>query len=171
MNPTQSLVALLGGTSHALRSYQYGNSSTDLAEDMANKVDALLAKLERGEWVVVEKADLPKLELATRVSIRGMYDMHLFHRIGGRTVDEVIGNWIAHNSQKHPAIVGGREVDDMGQSSLCPATVLSGNKELRRVGKMVFPRSTRMKADLEAYRAALSSDPDIPRLLSAAKEQ
>jgi hypothetical protein len=113
---------------------------------------------------------VPERPLADRVSIWGMYDMHLFHRIKGCTVDEVIDNWLAHNRKKQPAIVGDCEVDDMGQSSLCPATVLCGDKELRSVGKMVFPNYDKRgkqarPEELEAYRAALKADPDIERLL------
>lgn len=104
----------------------------------------------------------------TEVSIHGMYDIHLFHRIKGRTVDEVIANWLLHNAQKQPAIVGGEQYEDLGPSNLCPAIVLSGKTELRRVGPMVFPRNDRMPKpeDVEAYRSALLSDPDIPRLLA-----
>lgn len=112
---------------------------------------------------------------ADAVSIHGMYDMHLFHRIEGRTVDEVIENWIKHNSEKHPANVGGTDIDDLGPSELCPATVLLNGKEVRRVGKMVFcdykSGEVRDEAALEAYRKALSDDPDIPRLLAAGKHE
>jgi hypothetical protein len=38
-----ALQKLLKAASHALRSYQYGNSATELAEEMANTVDAALA--------------------------------------------------------------------------------------------------------------------------------
>jgi hypothetical protein len=97
--------------------------------------------------------------------------MHLFHSIDGRTVAEVIDNWLAHNAHKQPALVGGQRVDDMGQSSLCPATVLLGDTELRRVGSMVFPDynqcgKPKSQESLDAYRKALESDPDIPRLLA-----
>ena len=34
---------LLDAASHALRSYQYGNAATDLAEEMAEAIDAFLA--------------------------------------------------------------------------------------------------------------------------------
>jgi len=40
--------AALKAASHALRSYQYGNSATDLAEDVANRCDAALAAPVRG---------------------------------------------------------------------------------------------------------------------------
>lgn len=107
------------------------------------------------------------------VSIHGMYDMHLFHPIKGATVDEVIENWRQHNRELQPAMVGGHKVDDLGPSNLCPAIVLRGDKELRRVGQMIFPRDTandRAGCDedkLRAWRDALLADPDIPRLLRA----
>lgn len=37
------MARLLQAASHALRSYQYGNSATELAEEMANTIDAALA--------------------------------------------------------------------------------------------------------------------------------
>ena len=109
---------------------------------------------------------------ADRVSIHGMYDMHLFHSIPGATVDEVIANWRQHNRELQPATVGGRPVDDMGPSSLCPATVLAGKKELRRLGPMVFQRGSRGECDehaLKAWRDAMLADPDVPRLLAEGK--
>ena len=113
---------------------------------------------------------IPEHAPAARVSIHGMYDMHLFHRIKGNSVDAIIEAWEQHNATKHPAIVGERKVDDLGQSSLCPATVLDAqDKEIRRVGVMVFTDyKTRLARpeQLEAYRKALSDDQDIPRLLA-----
>lgn len=38
------LLAALIAASHALKSYQYGNSATDLAEQTANACDAAIAK-------------------------------------------------------------------------------------------------------------------------------
>lgn len=104
-----------------------------------------------------------------RVSIWGMYDTHLFHKYGGATVDEVIVNWLSHIAEPIPAMVGEKKVDDLGPTSLCPAIVLDGDKELRRVGEMVHvdfkTRSPRIK-DVERYRRALKADPDIPRILA-----
>ena len=37
------LTETLRAASHALRSYQYGNSSEELAEEMADKIDAVIA--------------------------------------------------------------------------------------------------------------------------------
>src|SRR5699024_5092470 len=103
-----------------------------------------------------------------RVSIWGIYDMHLFHKYDGSTVDEVIDNWLAHISEPILAIVGERKIDDMGPTDLCPAVVLAGEIELRQVGKMVHVRKDRKpdQEDIESYRQALLADPDIPRLLA-----
>ena len=43
-HPMSKLVATLKAASHALRSYQYGNSASDLAEEMADKIDAVIAE-------------------------------------------------------------------------------------------------------------------------------
>lgn len=40
---SEILVTALTGASHALRSYQYGNSSTELAEEIADACDEALA--------------------------------------------------------------------------------------------------------------------------------
>ena len=37
------LRSILVAASHGLRSYQYGNASTDLAEEMADHIDIMLA--------------------------------------------------------------------------------------------------------------------------------
>ena len=116
-----------------------------------------------------------------RVSIHGMYDCHLFHQYTGATVDEVLMNWLEHISKPIPAIMYGKRVDDIGPTSLGAAIVLEGDKELRRVGDMVFARvidygkaTQRVEPDLQAliaYRNALLSDPDIPRLLSGNRKR
>ena len=106
---------------------------------------------------------------ATRVSISGMFDRHLFCKLKGSTVDDIIKAWREQNSKPYPAIVGGDKVDDLGPITLCPAIVLSGDSEIRRVGPMVFPASSYSTLDetkVAAYRDALLADPDIPRLLS-----
>jgi hypothetical protein len=107
---------------------------------------------------------------ANRVSIHGMFDCHLFWKYEGKTVDEVIQNWRDHISRPIPAIVGGNKVDDLGPTWLCPAIILSGDKELRRVGEGIFTdytaRKPRSEKDVEKYRAALLSDPDISRILA-----
>jgi histidinol-phosphate/aromatic aminotransferase/cobyric acid decarboxylase-like protein len=41
-HPMSKLVATLKAASHALRSYQYGNSATDLAQEMADSIDAVI---------------------------------------------------------------------------------------------------------------------------------
>lgn len=41
----ERLRTLLLGAGHALRSYQYGNKTTDLAEAMADEIDASLQKV------------------------------------------------------------------------------------------------------------------------------
>ncbi|WP_340519816.1 hypothetical protein [Cupriavidus necator] len=40
---------LLTAASHALRSYQYGNAATDLAESIADRIDAAMSASKEGE--------------------------------------------------------------------------------------------------------------------------
>ncbi len=87
--------------------------------------------------------------IANRVSCYGMYDCHLFHKFEGGSAEEIAAKWQAH---KDPEI---------GETSLCPVIVLEDDKELRRVGKMVF-----RPAELKQWIDACNADPDIPRLLA-----
>ena len=45
-HPLSKAIATLKAASHSLRSYQYGNSAPDLAEEMADTIDAVVSKLE-----------------------------------------------------------------------------------------------------------------------------
>lgn len=106
-------------------------------------------------------------EVAVRVSVHGMYDTHLFHRVEANSIKGVIEAWEEHNASPNPAIVGGVEVDDLGPSALCPVDVMTADREsIRRVGTMVFPGSPRYADQLESWRSAVEADPDIRRLLA-----
>jgi len=95
--------------------------------------------------------------------------MHVFHKYEAATVEDIIAKWLDHISKPIPAIVGDREVDDLGPTSLTPAILLCGDKEVRRVGKMVHveykTRKPKNMQDVEEYKKALLKDPDITRLL------
>lgn len=101
--------------------------------------------------------------IATRLGTHVMYDCHLFRSLKGTTVDALIEDWereCASPDEKY------------GKPSLCPVIVLDGNRELRRVGKMVFPASSyrlreKVISDVAEFRYALKADPDISRLLAA----
>jgi hypothetical protein len=108
------------------------------------------------------------------VSIRGMYDMQLFVKFTGSTIDEIIDTWKEHISGPTPAIVGGKKVDDLGSAALCPITVMAidrdtGKKiEIRRVGKMVMDSTPKYEEDLKEWRKAAYADPDISLILADA---
>jgi hypothetical protein len=90
-----------------------------------------------------------------RVSVYGMYDCHLFHRIPGASPDEIIENWHQHNIMDNAGL---------GPTALCPVIVIADNdKELRRVGPMVMPER---EDKLDEWREALLADPDVMRLLA-----
>ena len=104
---------------------------------------------------------------ATRVSIHGMYDCHMFTAYTGSTVDSIIEQWKAEVSAPDKRY---------GPPCLCPVTVLHEKRELRRVGEMVHTvygvgnkPSTWDPVQLSAWREAVLADPDISRLLAAAK--
>lgn len=107
--------------------------------------------------------------IADNVSIYGVYDSFHFHKFKVTNVQELIDEWINHNSQPQPAIVNGDKINDLGPAELCPAIVCAGDKELRRVGEMVFWRGGNFDREkLEEYKNALLNDPDVPRLLERA---
>lgn len=114
------------------------------------------------------KCGQPLLMVADRVSVSGMFENHLFMTMEGKTVDEVIDSWLDQISKPYPAIVDGKEIDDLGATHLCPVIVLSDKQELRRVGKMLFAEKGKPKDKkaLKEYRKSLLDDPDIPRLLA-----
>lgn len=87
--------------------------------------------------------------IADRVSTYGMYDCFLFHEFKGKSAEEIAQAWQAHKDA------------ELGKTSLCPVIVLEGDKELRRVGQMVFRH-----AELQQWIDACNADPDIPRLLA-----
>lgn len=97
------------------------------------------------------------------VSIWIMYDNHTFTKVeAGQTVEEVV-----------------LEVERISQNAvaqgdwpwLCPAIVLAGKRELRRVGKMAFyvkggsEIKKRWRAGLMAWREALEADEEVVALL------
>lgn len=96
---------------------------------------------------------------ANRVSVHVMYDCHLFRKLECVSVDALIEDWQRECANPDP---------DYGQPFLCPAIVLDDDKELRRVGSMVFPDSADTAKKLDEWRALVSRDPDIPRLLANA---
>lgn len=97
-----------------------------------------------------------------RVLIWGMYDCHMFHGIKANSVEGIIEKWLEHNSKPTACFFEGSDrPHNLGPSALCPAIVLNGDKELRRVGNMIHDKDQ----DLEPYRKALLADPDISRLL------
>lgn len=95
---------------------------------------------------------------ANRVSCHLMYDCHLFRRLKGTTIDELLADW-------------GREVKrpkpDLGAPMLCPIIVMEDDKELRRVGQMVFPDTQWSKSKLDEWLGPVRADPDIARILAS----
>jgi len=77
-----------------------------------------------------------------KVSFWGMYDMHLFHKYEPRSVSNLIEQWRVHNSTPSPAIVGGREVDDLGPTTLFLPTVVYSDGSERKLGGLPFECSS-----------------------------
>lgn len=98
-----------------------------------------------------------------------MFDCHVFDRLKAPTPTALIEAWKQFNAEPHPAqFQDGTTTDDLGPAYLCPVIVMTADrKELRRVGRMVFPSREKTDDNLAAFRAALEADPDIPRLMLA----
>ncbi len=94
---------------------------------------------------------------ATRIAMHAMHDSHCFVRYYASNVDELIGLWRRDLLHGEPL-------------ALCPIIVLSGDRELRRVGKMVhygFRGRGPDEEAINAFRAAILADPDISRIMAA----
>ena len=97
---------------------------------------------------------------ADRVSLWGMYDDHTFKKYKSSTVEELIGEWR-------------KDLESGDDIALCPIIVLSGKKELRRVGNMLHPshgntRGPRDEEEVLRFQEEVLADPDIARLMTRA---
>ena len=105
--------------------------------------------------------------VATRVSAHVMYDCHLFRALKGASVEALVKDWQQECAKPN---------EGYGRPMLCPVIVLDGEKELRRVGEMVFPATmyrdkTEVAAKLKKWVKAVSDDLDIERLLQQRPSQ
>lgn len=117
--------------------------------DCDARADELIAALSAAGLVVVQKEEA---SVPTEVRTYFMYEDFTFKHIDAPTLNEITEQALALSVQER-------------YGSLCPIIVLSGKKELRRVGKMVHFGKNDL-AQLEAWTAAANSDTDIPRLLA-----
>lgn len=144
-----------------------GEAPDWVAKQLAGDLDEKDREIEQLRKQLAQTKDIPDT-----VTVRGMYDCHLFHRYRGKSPREIANNWVSHNKEPHLALFEGEsEPRYLGPTCLGPAIVLSGKKELRRVGHMVFTRGeypdvTYNEADLEKWISALEADPDISRILA-----
>ena len=114
--------------------------------------------------IVVNGATYKRIDrIANRVSAYVMYDCHLFRQLRGNSVDALIEEWRKECADPDPKY---------GAPYLCPVIVLDGERELRRVGRMVFREgpSTWPETDdaVRDWRRAVESDPEISRILAMA---
>lgn len=97
-----------------------------------------------------KRADL----IADRISTHAMYDCHLFRTLKADTVDGLIDEW--REECENPD-------ERYGAPFLCPVIVSEGDREIRRVGRMLMRYEPE---PVERFREALLGDPDVPRLLA-----
>ena len=117
---------------------------------------------EMPETLEVNGVKYSRVLSALRVAIHGMYDCHLFTHYEADSPEAIVKAW-----QEECA---GRS-HQYGPPDLCPAIVLSGKKELRRVGPMIhYDYTKRAPGKAGAWLAAVNTDPDIRRLLAAPKQ-
>lgn len=106
-------------------------------------------------------ADLPPGE----VRFYFMHDNHTFTRLKGETLDDVL----AHADAVEAGPRG-------SYGMLCPAILLRGGKECRRVGPAAHARGSKDPKDewdaaKAAWRQAMEADPDVCRIMSIAKAE
>jgi hypothetical protein len=104
-----------------------------------------------------EHCGAPTVGRADNVSLWGMRDDHTFKRYAASTVDELIAAWR-------------EDLKTDSSIALCPVIVMSGQKELRRVGGMLHHHYKfgvpKDETAVAAFREAVLADPDISRLMS-----
>jgi hypothetical protein len=109
------------------------------------------------EVIHIDGVEYRRGPLATRVSSHVMYDCHLFRELKGSTLEELVEDWRKECEKPD---------EKYGPSYLCPLSVLSGDKELRRVGQMVFPDTADTDRKLGEWLRLAKADPDITRILA-----
>ena len=114
--------------------------------------ELILEALDKAGYAVV-----PKEDVADSVSTWVMHDNHTFTRLSAQSVQGIVTEALRVHSEHKDCM-------------LCPVTVLRGKTELRRVGPPVHLYSKDFAKDLSEWIAQVSADPDITRLLTAAKE-
>jgi hypothetical protein len=94
-----------------------------------------------------------------------MHDNHVFTRLKGETLDDVL----AHADAVEAGPRG-------SYGMLCPAILLRGGKECRRVGPAAHARGSKDPKDewdaaKAAWRQAMEADPGVCRIMSIAKAE
>lgn len=88
------------------------------------------------EVIINGRRYVPSPSEADTVKFYFMHDWHGFSRLRGATLDEVV----AHADQIEASAVG-------SYGMLCPAILMSGEKEVRRVGPSAHARGTKDPKD------------------------
>lgn len=105
------------------------------------------------------RATLEAGSLINHVKFYFMHDNFTFTCLTGNTVKDIASN--AKAVQAHP---GG------SYGFLCPAIVMAGDKEVRRVGEMVHSESSgEWCAGLDDWIECVQADPDISRIMCEAQ--
>lgn len=99
-----------------------------------------------------------RLPAGDNISLWGMYDNHTFKEYAAQSVDDFIEQWRAD-----------LKTESGSDISLCPIVVNFGEKELRRVGRMLAPNYQKGvphdEAAVQVFRETAIADPDISRIL------
>lgn len=108
------------------------------------------------ETITVNGVPYRRGNVANRVGSHVMYGCHLFRPLKGVSVQALVDDWLKECMAP----------SEMGAPYLCPLIVLDGDKELRRVGQMVFANNDDTDKRLGEWIRLANADPDIPRILS-----
>lgn len=116
------------------------------------------------EVIINGRRYVPSPSEADTVKFYFMHDWHGFSRLRGATLDEVV----AHADQIEASAVG-------SYGMLCPAILMSGEKEVRRVGPSAHARGTKDPKDhwseeKAKWIEAMKADADVMRLLPSNAE-
>lgn len=127
---------------------------------MSSKLSADTQALAMDDRIVINGISYIKEQQPDRVKFWYLRDNHSFTRLEGDSLEEIVAKASALSSTPTGA-----------WGSLCPAIVMCGHKEVRRVGQMVHAKGAndpriKWNEGIQQWIKALSADKDIMRLLA-----
>jgi hypothetical protein len=97
--------------------------------------------------------------VANRAATHLMFDCHAFDELKSNSIQGLVEEW-------QSLCMNEEYTRDYGKPYLCPVIIMDGDKELRRVGTMVFPDSRDCGEQLAKWIGQCKADPELERVLA-----